>query len=68
MEPDAFHVSAVPILEATPVDAPVEFVELRLRRGNSVVYNRFGGEVPRGAPVEPVEQRELGEVTTSGAG
>ncbi|MEO0786859.1 MAG: hypothetical protein AAFY10_14280 [Pseudomonadota bacterium] len=54
--------------ETAPVDAPVAFVETRLRRGNGVVFNRLGGEVPRGAPVEPVEERPLGEVDPATAG
>ena len=66
--PQEFRVSATPLAQDMPVDAPVAFVETRLRRGNGVVYNRFGGEVPRGAPIEPVEERELGEVTTPNAG
>ncbi|MEM1151418.1 MAG: hypothetical protein AAGI03_12805 [Pseudomonadota bacterium] len=66
--PEAFSVAAAPMVESGPVDAPVAFVETRLRRGNGVVYNRLGGEVPRGAPIEPVEERDLGEVTTPNAG
>ncbi|MEL6568264.1 MAG: hypothetical protein AAFQ22_07585 [Pseudomonadota bacterium] len=54
--------------DTAPMDAPVAFVETRLRRGNGVVYNRLGGEIPRGAPIEPIEERELGEVTTPAAG
>lgn len=66
--PQEFRVSATPLAQDMPVDAPIAFVETQLRRGNGVVYNRLGGEVPRGAPVEPVEERELGEVTTPNAG
>ena len=63
-----FRVSATPLAEDAPVDAPVEYVQTRLRRGDSVVYNSLGGEIPRAAPVEPVEERDLGEVTTPNAG
>lgn len=66
--PEEFRISAAPMADTAPMDAPVAFVETRLRRGNGVVYNRLGGEIPRGAPIEPIEERELGEVTTPAAG
>jgi len=67
-EAGGIRVTTAPEAGLAPVDAPVAFVETRLRRGNGVIYNRLGGEIPRGAPVVPVEERELGEIARDTVG
>jgi len=67
-EAGGIRVTTAPEAGLAPVDAPVAFVETRLRRDNGVIYNRLGGEIPRGAPVVPVEERELGEIARDTVG
>ncbi|MEM1105366.1 MAG: hypothetical protein AAGH87_03175 [Pseudomonadota bacterium] len=65
---DTVQVTALPASAAAPVDAPVAYDETRLRRTGGAVYNRFGGEIPLGVPVQPIEERDLEDVTAERAG